>query len=388
MHSRRQINNQVKKALETAKDTSGRYWRSQKNLTTIYDQVKDSKVKGVSFFGHKSWYAYLRNEIGQHPVSLKDMHDNQLNHYINLQIQKGINLEASSWDKAHEPVMTNGLTLSKLYGLIRYRKKDGKNFIGYGGWYEYLEKVHGVNPTSPLFMPDNRVHQYISLQLKQGVQTEAKFWSRDTEPVAPTGHSLQSLYTLANKRKIRGKTFFGYGSWSEYLDHYHKIPMPRYRKTVQSKVYSNDEVHKLIGEQIRENVNLDSSYWRNQKKLVNKYGQSLSTLLRLARTRKSRKTPYFGHGNWYTYLEKVHGVSSLSSRNMPNNRLNFYVTREIRKRVNPSATFWQSSFEPISPAGHSLKALYELVKKRKARQKQFLGFGNWKDYLNWLGKEF
>lgn len=85
-------------------------------------------------------------------------------------------------------------------------------------------------------------------------------------------------------------------------------------------------VHEEIAAQIQKSVNLEAKVWQKSKEPVTASGRSLSNLYHLARRKVVNGKSFFGHGDWYAYLEKHHGVMPI---NYP----------ELRKwtRVKPAA---------------------------------------------------
>ncbi len=72
------------------------------------------------------------------------------------------------------------------------------------------------------------------------------------------------------------------------------------------------QVHREIREQIKKNVNLEAKVWQENKGPVNQKGRSLSNLYHLARRNVIGGKSFFGHGDWYTYLEKHHKIMPIN----------------------------------------------------------------------------
>jgi len=357
-----------------------------KSPTTLYHEVKTTKKNEKNFSGHGSWDRFLEREIGVSRVDKGNMYPERAHSLIGKMLGKVPDLSPSKLEKNREPMFPGNISPSTLYDYARRSIVKEKKFFGYGSWYEYLIKVHKVSPTTPNFMPDARVHSYISRALDSVKNTGAKYWSRNKEPISPVGQSLQALYSLARTRKKNGINFFGFGSWSEYIEKTHGIEMQKYKTGKKGKVYSNEFINSLISEKLITVTSHDPSYWRNNFGLVSNTGQTFNSLYRLVEKRKRVGKPFMGHGTWPMYLEKVHGSIPTYSRNMPDARLNSYILRELNKGEPSSAQHWQNSTEPKSPAGHSLKALYLLSVRRKIKDKPFFGHGTWKSYITWLRK--
>ena len=137
--------------------------------------------------------------------------------------------------------------LKNTYHTIR--KKIGKNgllFDGYGAWDNYLLKYHKVSPMHGQYLPDERIHHYVRMELKKGTNlrqidlqrmsarvTEidkelkktkspkriAKLKEEREKLTIPTGSAINSLRSAAAMRRGKnGKLYFGYGSWGKYLE--------------------------------------------------------------------------------------------------------------------------------------------------------------------------
>ena len=171
--------------------------------------------------GHGDWYGYLRAVHKISPNDPRFMPPERVNSLISQQLSRQVAAGPKNWIRSRTPVTATVHSLANLYNLARVQKKRGKPFFGHGDWYTYLNNMHGVSPLTRDYMPDARLHKVISQQLPR--TTKAREWQMSKEHDTPSGHSLANLYTLAYTRRKRGKSFFGYGSWSRYLEAEHGI---------------------------------------------------------------------------------------------------------------------------------------------------------------------
>ncbi|MFH1240580.1 MAG: hypothetical protein V1672_05185 [Candidatus Diapherotrites archaeon] len=138
--------------------------------------------------------------------------DKQIHNHIENQINKSVDLSTKHWVQSKKPVSSTGQSLRNLYELARSR-----GFFGHGNWYEYLVGHHKVSPRSQRYMPDERIHSYIKMQIDKGVDLSTTHWVQSRKPVSPTGQSLYALYILACSRKVGSDSFFGHGKWKAYI---------------------------------------------------------------------------------------------------------------------------------------------------------------------------
>ncbi len=127
------------------------------------------------------------------------------------------------------------------------------------------------------------------------------------------------------------------------------------------------EIHASINKKIQDGRS-DTAHWTKNKEL--------NALYHTALVRKVGGKPFFGHGNWYEYLEKQHGISSLTRESYYDNQIHELINKKIRDGTPTGADHWRKNKE--------LHPLYRATFRRKVGGKSFFGHGRWKDYLQAL----
>ncbi len=113
--------------------------------------------------------------------------------------------------------LSDGPLLFNLYNEVAKREKNGRNFLGYGSWDNYLEQHQGVVPLVQKSWSTERVHSTFAKLLSR-YPPENSSWHNKTEPIL-YGKSLSRFYYLAHKSngKSYERSFFGHGSWKNYV---------------------------------------------------------------------------------------------------------------------------------------------------------------------------
>ncbi|HLD62505.1 MAG TPA: hypothetical protein VI875_01405 [Candidatus Norongarragalinales archaeon] len=190
---------------------------------------------GLSYFGHGTWEKYLREhpEVDFVPYVITDK---QLHNIITLLLSKGIGTDSSYWQNNTQSIDLEplglkssrnglpGISLSALRGMVSRRKgKNGKNFFGTGRWSNYLKVFHKTSVRPYVFLQDDRLHSIVENQVSEGTPLRAVFWEGRGE-IAAEGYTRGSIYQMARNRQGKNKkSFFGYGSWKDYLQEHHGI---------------------------------------------------------------------------------------------------------------------------------------------------------------------
>ena len=133
--------------------------------------------------------------------------DKQIHKYVKDQIDKSVDLSTTHWVKCKTSVTPTGHSLGRLYDLVRRR-----NYFDYGGWYEYLVGHHKVSSLSKRYMPDERIHSYIKMQIDNGVKLNSLHWQKGDKKVTPVGQTLNALHLL-----VRRKNYFEHDNWNAYI---------------------------------------------------------------------------------------------------------------------------------------------------------------------------
>ncbi|MFH0713258.1 MAG: hypothetical protein V1722_01970 [Candidatus Micrarchaeota archaeon] len=110
-----------------------------------------------------------------------------------------------------------------LYERVRTRRVNGVGFLGHGSWDRYLQKVHLFFDVNQRHWSDVRFHASVAAVLPK-FPPEKIGWATPEAyaKVAIAGRSLGALYRSAYDSNHRGRangvTFFGQGSWKNYVN--------------------------------------------------------------------------------------------------------------------------------------------------------------------------
>ncbi len=226
-------------------------------------------------------------------------------------------------------------------------------------------------------MEDEAVHRLINEGIQRDGLASTSDWRDKSKRVG--GYSFQSLYVTASLRKVKGKSFFGHGSWDKYVEEHHGVVSLR-RHSI-----SDERLHALIAQGIRK-AGASALKWKESRSISDGVqGHSLSTLYILAYTRRKNQRVFFGHGTWYDYLEKHHSVI-VPNRKIANPRLSDLELHRLILQVvkKHGVSHWVTALKSVEFSGRKLYSLYYLVKQRKVNRTSFFGHGSLKTYVTWL----
>lgn len=162
--------------------------------------------------------------------------------------------------------------------------------------------------------------------------------------------------------------------------------------------FSHQEVHGLIKEQLKPDVNRNSKHWQGSHEPVNDYGHSLLNLITMAKRRVGPKgKAYFDYGDWDSYLKGFHGEKYIGTK-ITDEELHLLVRTLLSNGTGEMAKHWELNTTPLtdgeiglkqyrqSKPALSRKAIYALVKRRRVKVGDkmvgFFGAGSWAEYLN------
>lgn len=126
-----------------------------------------------------------------------------------------------------------------LFLMVRNRKANDKGYFGCGSWRKYLTKFHGVlaeHSRDTGLVSEERLHQEIKNALESlplgffEEELSARRWQQSRLILPGQSRSRSSLHRLANRRNVNGKSFFGFGEWSKYLENTHATTIGRIRE--------------------------------------------------------------------------------------------------------------------------------------------------------------
>ena len=199
---------------------------------------------------------------------------------------------------------------------------------------------------------DRKLHQQIVFYAQHSPSIDVKFWK--------TVPKLNSLHVMAQKRFKKGKSFFGYGSWYEYLARKHKI------FSITRKGYYDEQLHYKVAAEIAKGTPMNPAHWEDTPELRPYFSNIRNRLV------KGKK--FFGRRKWHLYLKHEHGYrlkprKSGSAARIPDEKVHPRVLKALEEiDWNTSVGAWQGR--------KSHARLYELVKRRK-----FFNSGGWHGYL-------
>ncbi len=127
------------------------------------------------------------------------------------------------------------------------------------------------------------------------------------------------------------------------------------------------ELHTAIRQQIRQNTLMTAKHWVNNPDLHKLYNQIYSKV--------RRGKPFFGYGNWYTYLEKEHKISVLKARSGTYPKRDYFmVEAEIKNGTPLTPWYWAKSKKLCN-------LYYRIAHTAGSNGLNFGGHGDWYKYL-------
>lgn len=178
---------------------------------------------------------------------------------------------------------------------------------------------------------------------------------------------LAALYRTAHRRRKNGKTFFGHGNFHDYAKKGLNLPdeinvlKPAANPAAIRERLSNKQLHERIGRIVKSGARIDSEYWGTTT--------GLRRLYQKAQSRKKNGKSFFGYGGWYEYLQKRHGVISLTRKGLYDEQLHYLVAKKLAE-VGEEAL---ASKYYLTPR--------HLQLSNAARRRNFFGKGGWRAYL-------
>ncbi|OIO26118.1 hypothetical protein AUJ14_02770 [Candidatus Micrarchaeota archaeon CG1_02_55_22] len=261
----------------------------------------------------------------------------------------------------------------------------------------------------------------VSLEIANNTPMHARYWL-DSPTLKVVHREIQRRNK--NDRKFSGiePGFFGYDDWYTYLQKRHNIsvmreisednphekkykrkeyyPSTRERTEDGAIAYQRGELKTRIWQEIKNNPNRPThqKYWLSQPDLRTLYQTAEKMGPNERQTPESTKG-FFGHGNWYTFLEKEYGIAPVVKteyegrtyiRKKNSAELFAMILGERRRGAPTGAKAWQRD--------RRLNGLYESAMRRSADgkrlQKQggdnppgFMGHGSWAALMQKIDEE-
>ena len=243
----------------------------------------------------------------------KSLSDEVIHSRISALINQNVSLDAEYWKNSRKQWESDALNPYTLYKSAYRMVREGKHFFGCGSWYEYMRRFHGVNSLSANNLPNERISIMIRQQVERIIQTGkfynlgARAWQGDSAPTT-SGRSLAALYSLAQARRVDGKTFLGYGNWRDYLISLEpKVAhgMPTYTPIIRGNTVTREQLDAVFRDAIARGLSLRPSDWLEYS--TSKKSHVKPEYADLARARKILSTRrYLNHGSYAGYLLNVH----------------------------------------------------------------------------------
>ncbi len=189
-------------------------------------------------------------------------------------------------------IAADSRTFNWFYQQVRRTKRKGKPFLGHGTWADYLENEHGVSCNN-VELTENQLYNLVSKGIQQEKITAMKHWK--TNDIRVNGHSLNKLYDAVQNRKKRGKSFFGHGSWYDYLEKQHRI------YSLDKHKWSSERIHQTIATLIKRYPPEKISWGKGKRTVL--HDKSLNDYVMLARRHQAQ--PFFGHKTWPAYVKHL-----------------------------------------------------------------------------------
>lgn len=235
-----------------------------------------------------------------------------------------------------------------------YRRINRRNFFGYKGWPDFLEKAVGVVPLRrvgdflvPHHQTPESIHAFIKARAEAGESMGVGHW---------TGRpGLMAVWRFLDRRN-----FFGHGNWENYLNHEFGYSLPQERQIGQfviPKKLTKDVVVRFVRERAAD-TSLRKGVWNAVAGLKAVYNFI-------------RQNKYFGHGNWAKFLEKEIGALPVEYGVAFRKRKK--ILEEIKQlaQTEPmTTTHWE-----WGPDKH-LSNLYSYLQRHR-----FFGYGTWTNFL-------
>jgi len=142
-------------------------------------------------------------------------------------------------------------------------------------------------------IPDERIKSRIQMLLHNGVNPSGSHWIQNNQVIPEISQSPHSLYETA-----RGRKFFGHGNWRTFVETEFNVEYGR-----RNVRLSDEKLHRMITQVIQSGHSLKLEDWTS-----NRVQDAVTNLSPFHLANRAARRGYFGHGNWYTYLEQRHGI--------------------------------------------------------------------------------
>ncbi|OIO26541.1 hypothetical protein AUJ14_01615 [Candidatus Micrarchaeota archaeon CG1_02_55_22] len=330
----------------------------------------------------------------QHTLSPEEIHS-----LVGLELERGAPPLHAYWME-HRP-------LSALYSAVRSRNangefiasRKGKGFFGHGSWYNYVRNQFGiVVPRMITYQGRRYVRNFEKSELIPAI-------NKLVEDVPPNSHewtsnpALKSYYQAVSVRDSSGnwiplkarkrvKGFLGHGSWEKFIElELGRAMTPRGRR---SKFGTNEELKARIRAELQW-APAHSAYWLAHPELKKLHR---AAFLRDANGRQLRsgdrtENTFFGHKDWYTFLEKELGVVPLRSvefegreyrRDYQVNEAMYAIAAKITLGTPDASTEWRRDpelkklYAVARTTGKNGKHINQSIKSTE----RFFGHGSWR----------
>ncbi len=162
----------------------------------------------------------------------------------------------------------------------------------------------------------------------------------------------------------------------------------------QGKTIPEEELHARVNAGIQKGL-VASKHWggyARSKELIN--GHEPGTIFSTVQRRVVNGKKFFGCGSWDAYLEKFHGVIPIDQRHWSDKRFHHTIAT-LMKTYPPEKTGWSAGNQLVLRgmklqnffvnATYSNKGAREFF---KSQGKKFFGHGTWRNYIDWVRKNY
>ncbi len=181
----------------------------------------------------------------------------------------------------------------KLIGTI-FRLARSRDFFGFGSWAEYLKQRHGVL-TSPAHqrLNDAQLHSLVRRALKIVGSPKRADWGSSSFRVA--GYLPFTILDMVSRRKARGNSYLGTGSWVAYLAKHHNVAL----ETPARYDLSSNRVDELVRKGVKK-IGRGSAVWFSSREPIE--GVPVNVLYKKVLRRPDVRQRFQGL-RWKKYLE-------------------------------------------------------------------------------------
>ncbi len=247
----------------------------------------------------------------------------ELDALVGLEVRSGTPLYGEYWHSRPELRMIyQAVAKRDASGAILRNGARALNFLGHGGWYDYLLARHNVGVLrqsvidgkaySRHFYPGEVRSVIGTFLLRRRMPSHVEYWKHSPECLP--------LYQAAEDSTEKGVSFFGYGDWYSFLEGEYNISPVRTMEYGGRK-YTRDffpwELTAGIKHMIESGAPREALYWIKQVETpfyyrVREKGADGRTL---PPKQMGKKGGYFGRKSWAAFIKDLEAGRIPTDRN-------------------------------------------------------------------------